>query len=73
MITSYKGRAGIADNTRKYKGFFNKGKSGGSVWVGATLNPLKKFLMNFQVVSTDYDTYAILYNCTYQTAMYNQD
>jgi hypothetical protein len=28
---------------------------------------------DFWVLSTDYETYAILYSCTSQTAMYNQD
>lgn len=43
------------------------------MWVGATLKPLKKFENNFQVVSTDYDNYAILYTCTHKTSMYNRD
>lgn len=73
MRTSYKGMAGIVDNLRKYKGYFDKGSSNGSLWVGATLRPLRKFQNNFQVVSTDYDSYAILYYCTYETAMYNKD
>lgn len=71
--TSYKGLAGIADNLRQFRGYFDKGKSNGSMWVGATLKPLKKFENNFQVVSTDYDNYAILYTCTHLTTMYNRD
>jgi len=34
---------------------------------------LPKFINNFNVVSTDYEKYAILYLCTYKTAMYNKD
>jgi len=65
--------AGIVDNIKKFKGHFDKNKSNGSLWVGATLKPLKKFENNFQVVSTDYDQYAILYTCSSKTAMYNRD
>jgi len=55
------------------RGYFDKGTSKGSLWQGATLKPLKKFEDNFQVVSTDYDSYAILYSCSFQTVMYNKD
>lgn len=65
--------AGVVDNIKKFKGYFDKGSSNGSLWVGATLKPLKKFEDNFQVVSTDYDQYAILYTCSAKTAMYNRD
>ena len=65
--------AGIVDNIKKYRGYFDKGTSNGSLWIGATLKPLRKFEDNFQVVSTDYYNYAIVYTCTFQTAMFNQD
>jgi hypothetical protein len=71
--TSYKGMEGVVDNLKKYRIYFDKGTSNGSLWVGATMMPLKKFKDNFQVVSTDYDQYAILYTCTYRTVMYNRD
>jgi len=71
--TSYKGHAGVVDNLKKYNGYFLRGTSSGSIWVGATLRPLKRFENNFQVVSTDYYNYAIVYQCTFETAMYNQD
>lgn len=71
--TSYKGMAGIVDNLSKFRGYFDKDSSNGSLWKGATLKPLKKFENNFQVVSTDYDQYAILYTCTHLTAMYDKD
>jgi len=73
MSTSYKGMAGIVDNIKKYRGYFDKGTSSGSLWVGASLRPLKRFEDNFQVVSTDYYNYAITYSCTFKTAMYNRD
>lgn len=73
LTTSYKGHAGIVDNLKKYKGYFERGTSSGSLWIGATLKPLKKFEGNFQVVSTDYVNYAITYTCTYRTAMYDKD
>ena len=56
--------AGIVDNVTKGRGYFDKGTSTGSLWTGATLKPLKKFEGNFQVVSTDYYNYAIVYLCT---------
>lgn len=65
--------AGIVDNLKKYRGYFDKGTSNASLWVGASLKPLKKFEDNFQVVSTDYYNYAIVYECTFLTSMYNQD
>ena len=34
---------------------------------------MKRFLMNFAVVSTDYTNYAILYRCTYQSATDDKD
>lgn len=73
LVSSYKGMSGIVDNIQKYKGYFDKGTSNGSLWIGASLKPLKKFEDNFQVVATDYDQYAIIYTCTHMTAMYNQD
>lgn len=45
--TSYKGMAGIVDNITKYRGYFDKGTSNGSLWVGATLKPMKRFEDNF--------------------------
>lgn len=63
----------IADNTKHYRGYFDKGTSTGSMWVGSVLKPLKKYQGNFQVVSTDYDTYAIVYTCTPQTAMFDKE
>ena len=47
VVTSYKGMAGIVDNIKKYRGYFDKGISNGSLWVGATLKPLKRFEDNF--------------------------
>lgn len=44
---SYKGHAGIVDNFKKFRGYFDKGTSNGSLWVGATLRPLRKFEDNF--------------------------
>ena len=73
MKTSYKGRANIVDNIRNYRGYFEENTSSGSLWIGSTLRPLSKFEDNFQVVSTDYHNYAILYSCTYRTAMYDKD
>jgi len=55
LFTSYKGKAGIVNNLKKYKGYFDKETSNGSLWIGPTLKPLKRFVNNFQVVSTDYD------------------
>lgn len=71
--SSYKGNALVTDNLQSFKGYFDKGTSNGSLWIGATMKPLKKFEDNFQVVSTDYDNYAILYTCTFKTAMYDHD
>ena len=73
MISSFKGKAGITDFVKEFKGFFNKGLNTGTVWIGETLNPLKRYLMNFAVVSTDYTNYAILYKCTYQHATDDKD
>lgn len=73
MISSFKGKAGIADQVREFKGFFNKDLNTGTVWIGETINPMKRFLMNFAVVSTDYTNYAILYKCTYQHAIDDKD
>ncbi len=53
--------AGITDLLESYRGFFEKGTNHGSLWLGNLLNPLPKFLDNFNVVSTDYEKYAILY------------
>ena len=47
LVSSYKGLAGIADITWRYKGYFDKGTSNGSLWTGGTLLPLKKFQNNF--------------------------
>ena len=65
MITSFKGKAGIVDQIREFKGFFNKDLNTGTVWVGEIINQMKRHLMNFAIVSTDYKNYAILYKCTY--------
>lgn len=73
MKYSYKGLALIVDNVRQYNGRFVKGISRGSVWVGPVWEPLKSMDNNFWVLSTDYETYAIIYSCTSQTVMYNQD
>jgi hypothetical protein len=70
---SYKGLAGMVDNERRYSGSFDKGISLGQTWVGSTIQPLPKYYKNFAVVSTDYENYAILYQCTYRTVMYNKD
>ena len=61
MSMSYKGLLGIVDNERKYRGLFEGSSSRGSLWVGVTAKPLKKYMDNFKVVSTDYENYAILY------------
>ena len=45
----------------------------GQTWLGATVQPLPKYYRNFAVVSTDYENYAILYQCTQRTVMYNKD
>jgi len=34
---------------------------------------MKIFKGNYQIVATDYDTYAITYQCTSQTVMYDRD
>jgi len=73
LKTSYKGPAGLVDNERRYKGYFSEGSCGGSTWVGITRFPMKKFIDNFRIVSTDYENYAIIYQCTYKTVMYNKD
>jgi len=65
MINSFKGKAGIVGQIREFKGFFNKNLNTGSVWIGETTNPMKRHLMNFANVSTDYTNYVILYKCTY--------
>ena len=54
-------------------GYLDKDTSNGSVWVGVTLQPMQKFKDNFQIVSTDYENYAIVYTCTFMTTMYNND
>ena len=43
---SYKAQQGIVDNIRKYRGYFDKGESNGSLWTGATLKPMKRFKNN---------------------------
>lgn len=73
MKTNYMGRQGIVHNLRKYRGYFNKGTSTGSLWKGATLKPMDRFEGNFQVVATDYYNYAIIYSCTPATAMYDEE
>lgn len=63
----------IADNLERFTGYFDRGTSNGSLYRGTMLKPMKKFKDNFQVVSTDYDTYAIIYTCTARTAMYDKE
>lgn len=65
--------AKIVDNSSQKRLLFNKGVSTGSIYNGVTAYPMRKFRNNFAVVSTDYENYAILYECTYKTAMYNKD
>ena len=73
-MTSYKGLAKISDNERRLRGLMQNGIGVGSTWIGAiSVKPLKKFRNNFVVVSTDYDNYLMLYQCTYRTVMYNRD
>lgn len=73
ISSSYTGAGGYADNLQYYKAYFNKGTSSGSQWIGVTVNPMKMYEGNYQVVATDYDTYAITYQCTSQTVMYDRD
>jgi len=54
-------------------GYLDKDTSNGSLWTGVTLRPMKYFKDNFQILSTDYENYAIVYTCTFKTAMYNRD
>lgn len=63
----------MVDNEKKYSGSFDKEQSIGQTWVGSTVQPLPKYYKNFAVVSTDYENYAILYQCTQRTVMYNKD
>ena len=65
--------AKIVDNLQKMKGFLKKDSNQGSIWVGATLKPLNKFLDNFMVLSTDYNSYAIVTTCTHKSVMYDED
>lgn len=55
------------------RGYLNKDSNLGSIWVGITLLPMQKFKDNFMILSTDYDTYAIITTCTPKTVMYDQD
>ena len=55
---------GMVDNEKKFSGSFDKGNSIGQTWIGSTVQPLPKYYRNFAVVSTDYENYAILYQCT---------
>ena len=73
LTRSYKGLAGIVDNVSQYMGYLDKDTSNGSLWTGVTLRPMKYFKDNFQILSTDYENYAIVYTCTFKTAMYNRD
>ena len=52
---------------------FSYGKSTGSVWGGVTHFPLRLQLNNFQVLSTDYENYAIVYECMEKSVLYNRD
>ena len=70
---SYKGNAGITDNVSKYMGYFDIGTSNGAIYSGVTLTPMNMFKDNFQILSTDYEKYAIVYTCTFKTTMYNRD
>lgn len=51
----------------------NKEGSRGSVWGGPTLKPMAKQKDNYIVLATDYENYAITYQCTEKSVMYNQD
>lgn len=65
--------AGLVDNVAKFMGYLDKTTSNGSLYTGVTLRPMKFFKDNFQILSIDYENYAIVYTCTYKTAMYNRD
>lgn len=65
--------ARIVDHQQKMKGYLNKDSNLGSLWVGATLKPLKKFENNFMILATDYNTFAIVNTCTDKSVMYDQD
>jgi hypothetical protein len=73
LTRSFKGLAGIVDNITKYMGYLDRGTSNGSIYTGVTLRPMKFFKDNFQILATDYENYAIVYTCTFKTAMYNRD
>ena len=73
LKTSYRGMAGLVDNERQYRGIFYEKQSKGALWVGVTQLPMKKSFDNFSIVSTDYENYAIAYQCTYKSVMYNKD
>lgn len=73
LIKSYKGLAGIVDNISRFMGYLDKGTNNGALYNGVTLTPMKLFKDNFQILSTDYENYAIVYTCTYKTTMYNRD
>lgn len=51
-------------NKYSLRGYFDESISNGSVWSGKSIFTKRRFKDNFQVVSTDFDTYAILYTCT---------
>jgi replication fork clamp-binding protein CrfC len=63
----------IVDNVQKFRGYLKNGTNFGSLWIGATLLPLKKFRDNFTILSTDYDSFAIVTTCTPKTVMYDTD
>lgn len=73
MRTSSKGMAQVADNERRYRGLMNLTTSRASVWIGTTLKPISKHKDNYIVLATDYENYAITYQCTHNSVLYNKD
>lgn len=58
---SYKGPKGILDHVEKERGYFDKDTSNGSLWGGSAMKPLQRYHFYYQVLSTDYENYAIVY------------
>lgn len=73
LKTSYLGLVGIVNNERQFNGLFSYGKSTGALWTGVTHYPLRAHLNNFQVLSTDYENYAIVYECMEKSILFNRD
>lgn len=71
MRSSSKGMAQITENERRYRGLMTRNSSRGAVWVGTTLRPIAKHNDNYIVLATDYENYAITYQCTHNSIMYN--